>query len=109
MPVRKKPVSSLTQKIDAAVIAKLAKNEKHDRLSLARRVTGALLLALWAGFLAGEYFQLVAHPGDFSLEHMLTKWSPLFVGLLLLAPDAFERLAAFMGTLKGLRITKKDG
>lgn len=107
MAVRKS-TSGMTEKIDAAVARKLAKTGKHGHIPVARRVTGALLLALWAGFLAGEYFQLVDHPEDFALEHMMTKWSPLFVGLVLLAPDAFDKFTGWVGSLKGLRITKKE-
>jgi len=98
----KKP-SAMTQKIEVAVAKKLAE-KKPPNLSLLRRSVGALFLAVWAAFLIAEYFGVVVHPEAFALEHLLTKWSPLFVGLILLAPDALDQL---LGLLKTFRIVKR--
>ncbi len=64
------------------------------------------LLFVWVLFLIGEFFHLVEHRGDF--EHTLTKWSPLFVGLVLLSRTAFHKLTDLIVKLKGLRIVSRE-
>lgn len=91
---------STTTKIRAIVA-------ESGNISLVKHVVGLALLALWAVFLVGEYFGLVQHPEAFSWEHMLTKWSPLVVGLAIFAPEVLDKVAGLPAMLKGWRIIKK--
>jgi len=91
-------------RFDAAVLHALEKQHtRPKRKDPIRRIMGAVALGVWLLFMIGEFFHLVEHQETFG--HDLTKWSPLLVGLLLLAPDAFERLVAFVGRLKGLKVS----
>ncbi|KKK92491.1 hypothetical protein LCGC14_2702400 [marine sediment metagenome] len=99
----------LTAIIDAKVIAAMKKKARKDAAERKqktfplRRIMGALALGMWMMFLTAEFFNVVTHVE--TLGHDFTKWSPLFVGLLLLAPDAFDRLVVFAGRLKGLKVS----
>jgi hypothetical protein len=104
----KRPSSGLTAKIDAAVIHRMEKKAlaaaAHEQKTFPlRRVMGAVALGVWMIFMMTEFFHWVEHVDSFG--HDLTKWAPLFVGLLLLAPDAFDKLVAFVGRLKGLKVS----
>ena len=107
--VTDRPSVGLTAKIDAAALKiaerharELAKGNKPSR---AEQIVGGVLLGVWCLFLIGEYFHIVGHREGF--QHLLTKWSPLFVGLALLSRTAFHRIADLLVKLKGLRIVSK--
>ena len=103
----KRKSGGLTTLINAQVIkameAKARKEATHKKPPLLRRIMGAISLGLWMLFMIAEFFHWVEHIDTFG--HDLTKWSPLFVGFLLLAPDAFDRLLVVVGRLKGLKIS----
>jgi len=79
----------------------------QGKLLVIKHIVGVVFLALWAVFLVGEYFGFRQHPETFSWEHMLTKWSPLVVGLAIFAPEVLDKVAGLPAMLKGWRITKK--
>ena len=90
-------------RFDAAVLHALEKQQTRRKPPLLRRIMGAIVLGVWLIFTMAEFFHWVEHVDTFG--HDLTKWSPLFIGVLLLAPDAFDRLVAFVGRLKGLKVS----
>ncbi len=101
----------LSTVINAKVVAALeerykkeqAKKARHEKPPLLRRIMGAVALSVWLLFQVAEFFHWVEHVE--SLGHDLTKWSPLFIGILLLAPDAFDRLMTFLARIKGIRLS----
>jgi len=104
MPSKPTERGSSGTRFDAAVLHALEKQHtRPKRKDPIRRIMGAVSLGVWLLFQIGEFFHLVEHQD--TLGHDLTAWSPLFVGLLLLAPDAFDRLVAFLGRMKGLKVS----
>ena len=108
---KRKSKGGMTAIVEAKVLQALEKKAVKDRAAAQheqkifplRRIMGAVALGVWLIFMMGEFFNLVEYADAFG--HDLTKWSPLFVGLLLLAPDAFDKLVAFVGRLKGLKVS----
>lgn len=107
----KRKSKGITAIIDAKVLRALEKKAQKDAAATEheqktfplRRVMGAVALGVWMIFMIAEFFHWVEHIDSFG--HNLTKWAPLFVGILLLAPDAFDKLVAFVGRLKGLQVS----
>lgn len=101
-------VSTGTQKsIDAAVEKALSDSQtKTKKPSVIRQLGGLACMVLWGVFLVAEFFGWVQHESDFS--HNLITWGPLFVGLALLAPDAFDKMAGLISKAKNLRLVQKD-
>lgn len=97
----------INEKVAAAIEARhrkeMAKKDRHEKPPLLRRIMGAVALGVWLLFQVAEFFHWVEHVETFA--HDLTKWSPLFIGILLLAPDAFDRLMAFLARLKGFKVS----
>lgn len=110
-PEKRKSKGGMTAIVEAKVLQALEKKAKRDDAAASheqktfplRRVMGAAAIGMWMIFMMAEFFHWVDHQDTFG--HDLTKWSPLFVGLLLLAPDAFDKLVAFVGRLKGLKVS----
>jgi hypothetical protein len=80
-----------------------AKKARHEKPPLLRRIMGTIALGVWMLFMVAEFFHWVEHVE--TLGHDLTKWSPLFIGILLLAPDAFDRLMGFLARMKGIKFS----
>ena len=95
--------SGLRARMDAAALKVVARRHKP---SLLEQIVGGGLIGVWAIFLIGEFFHLVEHREG--LQHLLTKWSPLLVGLALLSRTAFHRITGLLVKLKGLRIVSKE-
>jgi len=108
---RKQKSDGLSTIINAKVVAALeerhrkemAKKARHEKPPLLRRIMGAVMLSVWLIFQVAEFFHWVEHIDSF--RHDLTEWSPLFIGILLLAPDAFDRLMTFLARMKGIKFS----
>ena len=93
----------IDERLLKAMELKAAQEQKQQKPSLLRRIMGAAGIGLWMLFITAEFFHFVEHAETFA--HDLTKWSPLFVGLVLLAPDAFDKITDLLGRLRGLRVS----
>lgn len=69
--------------------------EKKKPHSLLRRAMGAMAIGIWLLFVVARVFEWIPATNE-GWEMRAVFWSPLFVGLALLAPDAFDKIAALV-------------
>lgn len=95
---KKRSSSGITAVMDARLLAALEtkaraevehRAKKHKPTGM-RAVVGWSLIGIWTLFLVAEFFHLVEHENN--LGHIALQWSPLVVGLALVAPDVIDKV-----------------
>ncbi len=90
-----RPSHGITAIVDARMIKALEaqalkSHEDKKKLSVPRQIAGYGLIAIWALFLVAEFFHIVPH--EDTIGHKILQWSPLVIGLALVAPDVIDRV-----------------
>lgn len=95
---KKKRPSGITAVMDARLLAAMeakARAEmegggKKPKPTGMRAFVGWSLIGIWTLFLVAEFFHFVEHEN--TIGHIALQWSPMVVGLALVAPDVIDKV-----------------